>query len=134
MRGVQKSMTDSRGAAETDVDRHRVCYLTTLGRRSRRPHRIEIWFTALEGSLYLVSGGGAKSDWVQNLLLTSTAKVELGGSELAVAARLPLPPSTERDQAIERLHAKYVEQVTSTVEDWHRGAFMVALDLGDGST
>lgn len=116
-----------------DVERHRVCYLTTVGRRSRRHHRIEIWFAAMDATLYLISGRGARSDWVQNLLVARTAKVEVGDSELPVYARLPLPPSVERDQAIERLHAKYDDQLTSTVDDWRRGAFIVALDLGDGS-
>jgi len=48
----------------------RVCYLTTRGRVSGRPRRIEIWF-ALDGdTLYLLSGGRERSDWVKNLRKT----------------------------------------------------------------
>src|SRR6186713_3406091 len=32
-------------------------YLTTTGRRTGQPHRIEIWFAAEQGSIYLLSGG-----------------------------------------------------------------------------
>ena len=42
-------------------------YLTTVGRRTGRPHRIEIWFAAHEGRLYLLSGGRERADWVRNL-------------------------------------------------------------------
>jgi hypothetical protein len=43
------------------------CYLTTTGRISGRPHEIEIWFGINENSLYLLSGGGERSDWVKNI-------------------------------------------------------------------
>jgi hypothetical protein len=32
------------------------CYPTTTGRRSGRPHTIEIWFAAVDGSPVLMSG------------------------------------------------------------------------------
>src|SRR5262249_27246928 len=43
------------------------CYLTTLGRVSGRPHEIEIWFALDSRTLYLLSGGNERSDWVRNL-------------------------------------------------------------------
>jgi deazaflavin-dependent oxidoreductase (nitroreductase family) len=64
------------------------CYLTTRGRVSGRPHRIEIWF-ALDGStLYLLSGGRERSDWVKNLRATPEVTVELGGRTRRRGARL----------------------------------------------
>jgi hypothetical protein len=43
------------------------CYLTTTGRVSGEPREIEIWF-GLEGeTLYMLSGGRERSDWVKNL-------------------------------------------------------------------
>ncbi len=42
-------------------------YLITTGRKTGDPHEIEIWFVAHDGCYYLVSGGGEKSDWVQNI-------------------------------------------------------------------
>src|SRR5690606_11478240 len=43
-------------------------YLTTTGRRTGQPHRIEIWFGVDEGRMYLLAGGRERSDWVRNLL------------------------------------------------------------------
>ena len=43
------------------------CYLTTTGRVSGRPHTIEIWFALQGRTLYLLSVGGDRSDWVRNL-------------------------------------------------------------------
>jgi deazaflavin-dependent oxidoreductase (nitroreductase family) len=42
-------------------------YLTTTGWKSGNPHEIEIWFTELDGRYYLVSEGGERAHWVQNL-------------------------------------------------------------------
>jgi deazaflavin-dependent oxidoreductase (nitroreductase family) len=53
-------------------------YLTTTGRRTGRPHRIEIWFAAQDGRVYLLSGGRERSDWVRNLQANAHVTVELG--------------------------------------------------------
>ena len=64
------------------------CYLTTSGRVTGRPHRIEIWF-ALEGdAVYLLSGGRDRSDWVKNLRKTPEVTVELGSSVFSGRARV----------------------------------------------
>jgi len=42
-------------------------YLTTTGRKTGKPHKIEIWFVARDGKYYLVSEQGDRSHWVQNL-------------------------------------------------------------------
>src|SRR5438874_520775 len=53
-------------------------YLTTIGRRSGRPHRIEIWFAAYNGRLYLRAGGRDRADWVRNVRANPRVTVELG--------------------------------------------------------
>ena len=42
-------------------------YLTTTGWKTGKPHEIEIWFTELNGRYYLVSEGGERAHWVQNI-------------------------------------------------------------------
>jgi deazaflavin-dependent oxidoreductase (nitroreductase family) len=64
------------------------CYLTTTGRVSGRPHRIEIWFFEHAGALYLLSGGGDSSDWVANLRRHAVATLRVGDREGPVAARV----------------------------------------------
>jgi deazaflavin-dependent oxidoreductase (nitroreductase family) len=53
-------------------------YLTTMGRRTGRPHRIEIWFAAQDARVYVLSGGRERSDWVRNLQPNGQVTVELG--------------------------------------------------------
>jgi hypothetical protein len=48
------------GARERTVD------ITTTGRRSGRPRRIETWFYRVEGTVYL-SGSPGRRDWAANL-------------------------------------------------------------------
>ncbi len=115
-------------AAALDVEPY--CYLTTTGRRSGRPHEIEIWFTALADSLYLISGGGDRSDWVRNLQAEPAARARVGDEVLQVTARVPVHPGEERTTAVEHLHDKYGEQVSGSVDDWLRDAFIVGLDVG----
>jgi deazaflavin-dependent oxidoreductase (nitroreductase family) len=105
-----------------------VCYVTTTGRSSGRPHEIEIWFTALGSSLYLISGGGPHSDWVMNLVAEPAATVGVDGETFPVKARVPVHPGEERTVAVARLHAKYADQVSGSLADWSRDAFIVALD------
>jgi deazaflavin-dependent oxidoreductase (nitroreductase family) len=111
------------------VQREQFCYVTTTGRRSGRPHTIEIWFAAEAGSLYLISGGRDRSDWVRNLLASPEASVRLGDDDFPVRARLPLPNGPERETAVRGLHAKYRTQVSGTVDRWLADAYIVALDV-----
>ncbi len=48
-------------------EREQFLYLITTGRKTGKPHRIEIWFVARDGKYYLVSEHGDRSHWVQNL-------------------------------------------------------------------
>src|SRR4029453_632468 len=66
------------------------CYLTAAGRVSGRPHTIEIWFAMRGRTLYLLSGGGDRSDWVRNLLRRPEVTVRLGRRDApALPARAP---------------------------------------------
>ena len=46
---------------------HQFLYLTTTGRKTGKPHKIEIWFVTRDGKYYLVSEHGERSHWVQKL-------------------------------------------------------------------
>lgn len=104
------------------------CCVTTVGRRSGRQHTIEIWFATDGTALYLICGGGDRSDWVRNLQAAPQARVRVGDTVLDVTARVPLAEASERDRAVGLLHAKYRSQVTASVEAWQKNAFIVALD------
>jgi deazaflavin-dependent oxidoreductase (nitroreductase family) len=103
------------------------CYLTTRGRVTGRPHRIEIWL-ALEGeTLYLLSGR-ERSDWVKNLQETPEVTVELGREVFAGRARIIADPEKdERARAL--IHDKYTGRYGGDLSRWQRTALPVAVDL-----
>jgi len=61
-----------------DLDREEFCYITTVGRRTAKPHTIEIWFAARGDTLYILAGGGQSADWVQNIQADPSAVVKIG--------------------------------------------------------
>jgi deazaflavin-dependent oxidoreductase (nitroreductase family) len=108
------------------------CYLTTTGRVSGRPHTIEIWFALEDRTLYLLSGGGDRSDWVRNLRTRPEVTVRLGrrdGPELAGRARLVEASSDEDELARDLVTGKYQPTYGGDLSGWRRSALPVAVDL-----
>ena len=63
-------------------------YLTTTGRRSGQPRRIEIWFTRNDGRYYVIAEHLWETHWVQNLLADPRVRVRVGGEEFAGRGRV----------------------------------------------
>jgi deazaflavin-dependent oxidoreductase (nitroreductase family) len=102
------------------------CYLTTTGRASGRTHRIEIWFALHEATVYLLSGGRDRSDWVRNLIATPEVQLEIGGETRSTTARV-VEPDTEEDALARGL---LVEKYRSSADDlasWGRTSLPVAI-------
>ena len=110
------------------------CYLTTTGRVSGRPHTIEIWFALRERTLYLLSGGGERSDWVRNLSARPAVTVRIGrrdAAELAGRARVVEPGSEEDELARRLVVGKYQPTYGGDLTSWRRESLPVAVDLDD---
>jgi deazaflavin-dependent oxidoreductase (nitroreductase family) len=103
------------------------CYVTTTGRRSGTPHTIEIWFALREGVVYLLSGDGG-SDWVKNLREHPTVGLRIGDLDLICQARLIDDPA-EDELARRLLLDKYTPRYSGDLQEWHRTALPVAVDL-----
>ncbi len=106
------------------------CYLTTRGRRTGRPHRIEIWYATGgdEASLYLLAGGGRSSDWVQNLLADPNVQVELDGVVRPAVARI-IATDDEAERARSLVFAKYEPRYDGDLTAWRQRALPVAIDV-----
>ena len=104
------------------------CYLTTTGRQSGRPHRIEIWYAIGGDSLYLLAGGGRSSDWVRNLEADPAVTVEIGNDEVATRARV-VDDGEEAERARTLLFDKYQRRGTSDLTSWRQRALPIALEL-----
>ncbi len=111
-------------------------YLTTIGRRTGRPHCIEIWYAEDRGTLYLLSGDADRADWVRNLRRNPRARIRRGGHRerrvdlpgtVEVTARFVADPAEEA-LARRLLAAKYQDwQPGQPLSDWACTALVVAL-------
>lgn len=105
------------------------CYLTTTGRVSGKAHEIEIWFGVDGDSVYLLSGGGGRSDWVRNLRRTPAARLRIGDTTLRGVARVVDAGSEEDALARRLLTEKYQPGYERDLGDWRRTALPVAVDV-----
>ena len=105
------------------------CYLTTTGRVTGRPHEIEIWFALVPEAqiLYMLSGGGDRSDWVKNLRRNPEVEVRIAGERLGGRAREAR--DAEEDELARRLLVEKYESSPGRLENWRRRALPVVVDL-----
>jgi deazaflavin-dependent oxidoreductase (nitroreductase family) len=104
------------------------CYVTTKGRRTGRPHRIEIWYASDGTTLYLLAGGGHSSDWVRNALADPTVQVEIDGDISAGRARI-IEDGEEADRARLLVFAKYAPRSGDDLSEWRDTALPIAIEL-----
>ena len=104
------------------------CYLTTRGRVSDRPHEIEICFALDEGSLYLLSGGRDRSDWVRNLRADPLVTVRLRDTTYSATARV-VEAGDESERGRGLVFDKYQPRYSGNLERWRRESLLVALDV-----
>ena len=105
------------------------CYLTTTGRVSGLPREIEIWFRLHDGTLYMLSGGGERSDWVKNIRHGPQVTVRIGDVTFDGHARF-VEDEGEMELARQMLFDKYQPTYRSDLRSWRRRSLPVAVDLG----
>jgi deazaflavin-dependent oxidoreductase (nitroreductase family) len=106
------------------------CYLTTIGRISGRPHTIEIWFALNEQTLYMLSGGRDKSDWVKNALHTPSVQIKINNTIFSGKARQV--NDTEEDTLARKIvFEKYEPRSSDDLVDWSRTSLPIAVDIVD---
>jgi deazaflavin-dependent oxidoreductase (nitroreductase family) len=117
-------MPDLRVLAEEDF-----CYLTTTGRVTGRPHEIEMWFSLVPESrtLYMLSGGRDRSDWVRNIFRDPGVTVRIAGEEFSGLAREAC--DREEDELARRLLVEKYESRPGSLGNWRRTALPVVVDL-----
>jgi deazaflavin-dependent oxidoreductase (nitroreductase family) len=104
------------------------CYLTTRGRRTGRRHEIEIWF-ALDGwTLYLLSGGGDRADWVRNLRADPTVTLRIRDTTYEATGRV-VDDSEESERGRRLVFEKYQPRYSGSLDRWRRESLLVAIDV-----
>ena len=116
-------------AVDPSLANENYCYLTTTGRVSGERREIEIWFGLDHDTLYVLSGGRDRSDWVKNLIRQPEVTVRLG--ERTFEGRARIVSSGEEDaRARHLLLAKYSPDYSGDLSEWGETALPVAVDLG----
>jgi deazaflavin-dependent oxidoreductase (nitroreductase family) len=110
------------------------CYLTTTGRKSGQPRTIEIWFWLDGRTLYMLSGGRERSDWVKNARKTPAIRIRIGhrttGPAFDGVARTDVG-GAEEARARRAVAGKYRARGSSDLDEWERDALVVAVDLNE---
>lgn len=115
--------SDLKNLAEEDF-----CYLTTTGRVSGRPHTIEIWFALNGHTLYMLSGGRDRSDWVKNALHLPDVTVRI--KDRVIAGKARLARDGEEDGLTRRLlFEKYQPSSEDDLTEWSKTSLPVVVDL-----
>ncbi|MFY9555856.1 MAG: nitroreductase family deazaflavin-dependent oxidoreductase [Blastocatellia bacterium] len=84
-------------------------YLTTVGRVTRLPREIEIWFVESKGSLYVLAEHFLDAQWVRNILENPRVRVRLEDQTFEATARV-LDEQADREAWItaqQRAREKY---------------------------
>jgi deazaflavin-dependent oxidoreductase (nitroreductase family) len=113
--------------APEGLDREEFCYVTTKGRRTGRPHTIEIWFSARAATLYILSGE-ASADWVLNIQQDPAVVVKVGEHAYRGKGRI-VTDDDEAAFAREAVPIKYAHREDG-LEEWAITALPMAIDLG----
>lgn len=105
------------------------CYVTTTGRVTGKPHKIEIWFGLKDKTLYLLSGGLDQSDWVKNMIKNPSVTVHIARYTFQAKARV-VTDNKEETTARYLLAEKYHEwEEGNRLSEWASTALPVAIDL-----
>ena len=118
-------MPDAGPANFADED---FCYVTTTGRRSGQPHTIEIWFVADADTVYLLSGGGDRADWVRNLRADPRVGLRISDREWNARARV-VTDASEDSRSRRLLATKYQDwREGEALSGWAQTALPVAIE------
>lgn len=116
-----------------DVPLTGTCDLTTVGRRSGRTRRVEIWYVVVEGRIVLTGTPGFRH-WLANLRENPSAVLHLRQPkrDVAVTAAEVTDEPTRRRVTAQAWHLQpwYAEQPYS-IDDWVAGSPMVVLTPTD---
>ena len=120
-------------ALPADLADEDYCYLTTTGRISGEPREIEIWFGLAGSTLYMLSGGRDRSNWVRNLKRDPRVTVRIDDRTLAGTARI-VNDGNEDKMARRVLLDKYAPGFSGDLTDWGRDSLPVAVDVAVDET
>ena len=111
------------------LGRDRTIDITTTGRKSGQPRRIEIWFHNLDGQVY-ITGTPGKRDWYANLLAHPEFTFHLKESVTADLRARARPVTDENAQraVFERI-LRRIGRPADQASSWVADSPLVAVDF-----
>jgi deazaflavin-dependent oxidoreductase (nitroreductase family) len=96
----------------------KLIHLTTRGRKTGKPHKVELWFALNNGKVYL-SHEGEETDWMMNIRKDERVLFEIGGKEFHGKAHYLEDSADEAWTAKVALYEKYYGKASKeTIMDW----------------
>ncbi len=110
------------------LEHDRTIDITTIGRKTNQPHRIEIWFHNLDGRLYITGTPGQRS-WYANLVAHPDFTLHLKGSTRVdlLARATPITDPLQRRTILAGILRKLGEQ--HDLDAWVAGSPLVEVQL-----
>jgi len=104
--------------------------ITTTGRKTGRPRRIEIWFHYQDDDLYLTGTPGGRS-WYANLLAHPDFTFHLKQSvrQDIPARATPITDKANRREVFSRMQSLEPRMSHLNVEDWTERSALVEVEL-----
>ncbi len=111
------------------LERDRTIDITTTGRRSGQPRRLEIWFHNLDGTIYITGSPGTR-DWYANLLAHPDFTFHLKQSATAdlPARATPITEDGERRRVFQGLLPR-IGRPAGDLETWVSRSPLVSVSL-----
>jgi deazaflavin-dependent oxidoreductase (nitroreductase family) len=103
---------------QRELARGRTADITTIGRKSGQPRRLEIWYHNLDGQIYLTGTPGTR-DWYANLVANPALTLHLKErlhADLPARAVPIVEPDAKRAILARILHN--INQPPSDLETW----------------
>jgi deazaflavin-dependent oxidoreductase (nitroreductase family) len=107
------------------LDRQQTVDITTIGRRSGQPRRIETWRYPAAGRYWLTGSPGAR-DWYANLMADPEFTLHLDGMDVPARARLVTDPEERA-----RIFGAIVPGLTwaDSLESWIAGSPLAEIEI-----
>lgn len=92
-------------------------YLTTKGRRTGKPHTVELWF-AVAGNRFYLSHEGKYTDWMRNILKDSLVAFRIGDKQFKGRAHI-VKDGKAFETGKHALYLKYYGKASEDIiDDW----------------
>ena len=111
-----------------NVASQRLIHVTTTGRKTGKPHTVELWFAVKDGKVYL-SHEGSETDWMKNIRHSDRVSFEIAGKSFTGRARILEDGSEEAWEAEAALYEKYYGKASKEIiEDWFSLSKLIAVE------